>query len=93
MQRAEEKLKEAESRIDSANQSVTIAKESLVRMEAEKQAVQNELDDLLMVFGDLEDKSSGYKERLRAFGENVSDVEDGDDNEDEDDAEEDDGVD
>jgi len=49
----------------------------------EKTAVQTELDDLLMVFGDLEDKVARYKERLRTLGESVSDGEDDDDDDDE----------
>jgi hypothetical protein len=44
----------------------------------EREGVQSELDDLLIVFGDLEEKVETYKERLRAHGENVSDEEDGD---------------
>ena len=53
--------------------------------EDEKQATQTELDDLLMVFGDLEEKVKRYKERLKALGEQISDVEeDGDEDEDED---------
>lgn len=40
--------------------------------------MQNELDDLLMVFGDLEDKVNKYKEQLKGLGENVSDGEDDD---------------
>lgn len=56
--------------------------ESLLSVkEKEKTAVQNELDDLLMVFGDLEDKVSRYKERLKGLGENVSDGEDEEDEE------------
>ena len=47
----------------------------------EKKAIQSELDDLLMVFGDLEEKSEKYKERLRALGESVSDGEDEDNDE------------
>jgi len=38
--------------------------------------VQGELDDLLMVFGDLEERCESYKEQLKALGENVSDAED-----------------
>ena len=37
---------------------------------------QSELDDLLMVFGDLEDKTQKYKDRLKQLGEIVSDGED-----------------
>lgn len=47
-------------------------------MEKEKQAVQNELDDLLMVFSDLEAKVTRYKEKLQALGEVISDDEDED---------------
>ncbi|KAK5660813.1 hypothetical protein OQA88_12181 [Cercophora sp. LCS_1] len=47
--------------------------------EEERKSAQNELDDLLMVFGDLEEK-----ERLKALGESVSDGEDDDEDGDED---------
>jgi intracellular protein transport protein USO1 len=50
----------------------------LAKMEKEKQAVQNELDDLLMVFSDLEAKVTRYKEKLQALGEVISDDEDED---------------
>ena len=49
----------------------------------EKQTVQTELDDLLMVFGDLEEKVNRYRERLKAAGEIVTDVEDDDEEEEE----------
>jgi hypothetical protein len=48
---------------------------ALAEKEIERKAVQSELDDLLMVFGDLEEKASKYKERLKSLGENVSDGE------------------
>lgn len=51
---------------------------SLAEMEKEKQAVQSELDDLLMVFSDLEAKVTRYKEKLQALGEVISDDEDED---------------
>jgi hypothetical protein len=86
LQRAEEKAKELEARTKAAIQRASKAEASLATKETERQAVQNELDDLLMVFGDLEDKVAKYKERLKALGESVSDGEDGE----EDDAEEDD---
>jgi hypothetical protein len=79
LQRAEEKARELEARIEAANQRASKAEESLVNKENERYAIQSELDDLLMVFGDLEDKSSKYKERLKALGESVSDGEDEDD--------------
>ncbi|KAK0651324.1 p115 like vesicle tethering protein [Cercophora newfieldiana] len=52
--------------------------------EEERRAVQGELDDLLIVFSDLEEKAEKYKERLKALGESVSDGEDEEEEEDDD---------
>lgn len=97
MHRAEEKARDLEARISTADLKVAKAEALLVEREQEKQSVQGELDDLLMVFGDLEDKVKQYKKRLQALGENVSDGEedddDGDDDEDEKGQDEPDGVD
>lgn len=90
MRRAEEKARDLEARINTADLKVVKAEALLVEREQEKQSVQSELDDLLMVFGDLEDKVKQYKKRLQALGENVSDGEEEDDGEDEDGDEEDD---
>ncbi|EGR50536.1 ER to Golgi protein transport [Trichoderma reesei QM6a] len=61
------------------------SKQALADAEKAKDSVQSELDDLLMVFGDLEEKLSKYKARLRGLGQDVSDGEDddGDDGSDE----------
>lgn len=75
LQRAEEKVKDLEVRISAADLKSSKAEASLVEKEKEKQSVQGELDDLLMVFGDLEDKVKQYRERLQKLGENVSDGE------------------
>lgn len=83
MQRAEEKAKEFEATSKSASAKATKAELSLVEKDKERQAVQNELDDLLMVFGDLEDKVTKYKTRLRGLGESISDDEEEDVEEDE----------
>jgi hypothetical protein len=93
LQRAEEKAKEFEARSEAANQRATKAEESLAEKERERQAVQSELDDLLMVFGDTEEKVAEYKERLKELGENVSDGEEEEEDEDEGEAEDEDGVD
>ncbi|KAL3960488.1 hypothetical protein ACCO45_005605 [Purpureocillium lilacinum] len=63
-----------ESRLQAAESLKSAANES-------KDAVQSELDDLLMVFGDLEEKVGKYKARLRDLGESVSDAEDDGDDE------------
>ncbi|KAI1382755.1 p115 like vesicle tethering protein [Hypoxylon trugodes] len=62
----------------------------LEEKEEQKSAIQTELDDLLMVFGDLEEKAEKYKKRLADLGETVSDDEDENEDDDEDDADDDD---
>ncbi|OBR03707.1 Intracellular protein transport protein [Colletotrichum higginsianum IMI 349063] len=53
------------------------------KAEEDRKTTQNELDDLLMVFGDLEEKVAKYKAKLRELGETVSDGEDEDEDSDE----------
>ncbi|KAK2070901.1 hypothetical protein P8C59_005363 [Phyllachora maydis] len=53
----------------------------LRKAEDERKAVQGELDDLLMVFADLEEKATRYEERLTALGQSISDGEEGDEDE------------
>ena len=55
---------------------------------AAKDEIQTELDDLMMVLGDAEERSTKYRARLVELGEEVSD---GDDDGDEDEDEGDDG--
>ncbi|KAK8134090.1 hypothetical protein PG984_006102 [Apiospora sp. TS-2023a] len=66
---------------------------SFTSKDEEKAAVQTELDDLLMVFGDLEEKVEKYKKRLKGLGETVSDGEGDDEDEDEDEEDDDNEVD
>lgn len=58
------------------------------KREEEKESAQGELDDLLMVFSDTEEKLNKYKEKLKALGEAISDDEEGDDDDDDEDDEE-----
>ncbi|KAI5247007.1 hypothetical protein E4T42_06174 [Aureobasidium subglaciale] len=61
------------------------AKTKEVEMEKEEAIkAKTELEDMLMVLADLEDKAKGYREKLRKHGEEVSDDEDDDDDDDED---------
>ncbi|PMD65288.1 uncharacterized protein K444DRAFT_607848 [Hyaloscypha bicolor E] len=85
LQRAEEKAKDFENRREAATAKARKAEMSLAEMEKEKQAVQGELDDLLMVFSDLEGKVTKYKEKLKALGAVISDDEEEDEDEEEDD--------
>lgn len=82
LERAEEKAQTFAAKIDAVNTKLEKAEASLAEKDKEKLAVQGELDDLLMVFGDLEDKVSRYKERLKALGESVSNGEEDEDDED-----------
>ncbi|KAL8709368.1 MAG: hypothetical protein Q9220_005862 [cf. Caloplaca sp. 1 TL-2023] len=71
LQRAEDRYADGDSRASRLQQ------ESEDRENARKTA-QTELDDLLMVLGDLEEKRSQDKKRLKALGEAISDDEDDD---------------
>ncbi|KAK1719931.1 p115 like vesicle tethering protein [Colletotrichum lupini] len=67
---------------------------TIKKAQEDRKATQNELDDLLMVFGDLEEKAARYKAKLKELGEAVSDGEedeDEDSGEEEDEEEEEDG--
>ncbi|KAM3152933.1 hypothetical protein ABEW05_006660 [Botrytis cinerea] len=91
--KAEEKIKEMEKQANTAQTKAARAEADLQDKETARQTAQSELDDLLMVFGDMEEKVTKYKERLKALGENVSDDEDDDDDDDDEGEEEESGVD
>ncbi|KAI3552734.1 hypothetical protein CSPX01_00483 [Colletotrichum filicis] len=87
VEQLEKNLREAQVRF--TQHDVTIKK-----AQEDRKATQNELDDLLMVFGDLEEKAARYKAKLKELGEAVSDGEedeDEDSEEEEDEEEEEDG--
>ncbi len=81
MQRAQEEARDFETRCNAATEKVAKNESTVALKEKEKQAIQGELDDLLMVFGDLEDKVTRYKNRLKGLGQNVSDAEEDDEEE------------
>ncbi|KAK6825039.1 hypothetical protein PG987_012533 [Apiospora arundinis] len=85
----QKQIAEFEKRIAQKEGESKKAQSQLKSKDEEKAAVQTELDDLLMVFGDLEEKVEKYKKRLKGLGEIVSDGE-GDDEDDDDEEEEDD---
>jgi len=84
IERAEEKAKALAQEVEAAHAKAEKAEKSIVQKEEEKQAVQTELDDLLMVLGDLEERVNRYRERLKAAGEVVTDAEDDEEDDDED---------
>jgi hypothetical protein len=87
------RLKRAEQRLEDAHAQAKSLSEKLEEEKSGKASVQTELDDLLVVFGDLEVKRSADKARLKELGEDVSEDEEDDfeggdgDGEDEDDDE------
>ncbi|MCJ1312647.1 hypothetical protein MMC25_006322 [Agyrium rufum] len=74
----EARLKRAEERADEAEARVSQAKKDAEEKDEARAAAQTELDDMLIVLGDLEEKRVKDKERLKALGEQVSDDEDED---------------
>ncbi|KAJ6001488.1 hypothetical protein N7522_006715 [Penicillium canescens] len=91
---AEDKAKEAESQARSAADALKAVQAQLEKARAEakekeesRQTAQSELEDLLIVFGDLEAKRTQDKNRLKELGEEVSEAEDDDEDEDEEDDE------
>ena len=86
----EARLERADARAaDAETHSKTLA-DQLEREKAGRNDVQTELDDLLVVFADLEAKRSGDKKKLKELGQEVSEDEDEDGAEDNDEGEDDD---
>ncbi|KAJ5551645.1 hypothetical protein N7461_006343 [Penicillium sp. DV-2018c] len=89
--KAEEKAKEAESHARTAAEALKSIQAQLDKAQSEakekeeaRQSVQTELEDLLIVFADLEAKRAEDKKRLKELGEEVSEAEDDDDDDEED---------
>ncbi|PYH48348.1 putative intracellular protein transport protein (UsoA) [Aspergillus saccharolyticus JOP 1030-1] len=94
----EEQVKKAESEVEQAKAEAQRSAAALdstrkelekVRSEANereeaRQAAQSELEDLLIVFGDLEAKRNQDKQRLKDLGQEVSEAEDEDEEEEDD---------
>ncbi|KAI1644278.1 p115 like vesicle tethering protein [Daldinia loculata] len=87
---AEERCSNLEKQLAQKGKELEKSRTQLEEKEEQKSATQTELDDLLMVFGDLEEKVEKYKKRLVDLGETVSDGEDENDDEDDDDNDDDD---
>jgi len=97
----EAKLKKAEEQNKATDQQIEELESDLAKRideskkfskqleekDEEKAATQTELDDLLMVFSDLEEKVEKYKKRVIEAGGTVSEAEDDEDDEDEEDDE------
>ncbi|KAI8957580.1 p115 like vesicle tethering protein [Daldinia sp. FL1419] len=90
---AEERCSSLEKQLSQKDKELEKSRAQVEEREEQKAATQTELDDLLMVFGDLEEKVEKYKKRLVDLGEAVSDGEDENEDDDGDDDDADDDVD
>ncbi|KAI2616371.1 p115 like vesicle tethering protein [Hypomontagnella submonticulosa] len=82
---AEERSSKLQKQLSQKDEELEESRTQLQEKEEQKAATQSELDDLMMVFADLEEKVEKYKKRLVDLGETVSDGEDNDDDDDDDD--------
>ncbi|BCR97081.1 putative intracellular protein transport protein (UsoA) [Aspergillus luchuensis] len=94
-EKAESEVKKAEEAARKATQALEEARKQLEKAKAEakekeeaRKAAQSELEDLLIVFGDLEAKRNEDKQRLKDLGQEVSEAEDDEEEEEDEDEEE-----
>ncbi|OCT47087.1 intracellular transport protein [Cladophialophora carrionii] len=85
----EARLKRADARVADAENRAKQLGDELEQEKVRRKDVQTELDDLLVVFADLEAKRSADKKKLKDLGQEVSEDEDEDGDEAKDDGEED----
>ncbi|KAK0390032.1 hypothetical protein NLU13_3605 [Sarocladium strictum] len=76
-----EELEKAQQKTDELRTKAAETASALAAANKAKDSTQSELDDLLLVFTELEEKVSKYKNRLVELGEAVSDAEDDDEEE------------
>jgi intracellular protein transport protein USO1 len=68
--------KQLTHRAESAEGALAMLKSRLEESESRAQSVQSELDDLLLVLGELEEKQTRYKEKIKSLGGQITDDED-----------------
>lgn len=91
VRRLEDQIREYEARAKELRDSEAKLQTEVASREESRASAQSELDDLLMVLGDLEEKRARDKAKLKELGAETSDVDDDGDEEDGEDEEEDDG--
>ncbi|KAF2403972.1 hypothetical protein EJ06DRAFT_489003 [Trichodelitschia bisporula] len=79
----EKEVAQLGSRTDGLNKAVEKEKKLAAEKEEARKAAQTELDDLLLILSELEEKRAKDKKRLKELGEEVSDGEDEDEDEEE----------
>ncbi|KAJ4295572.1 Vesicle-mediated ER to Golgi transport protein [Kalmusia sp. IMI 367209] len=76
------KIQDQTWKVKDAEEKLRKAEAALKEKEEARASVQTELDDLFVVLGDLEEKRTRDKQRLKELGEEISEAEDDDDGED-----------
>ncbi|OAA59670.1 Vesicle tethering protein p115-like protein [Niveomyces insectorum RCEF 264] len=84
LEASEEDGRKLRERVQTFEKDAKKTTDLLKKSQEEKKTTQSELDDLLMVFSDLEEKVTNYKARLKELGEQISDDEGGDEEDDDD---------
>ena len=77
-QQVEEVAEDERTKVSLLEKEVSEMEKTVKEKEDARQATQTELDDLLLVLGELEEKRSRDKKRLKSLGDDVSDVEEED---------------
>ncbi|PTU23079.1 hypothetical protein P175DRAFT_0515046 [Aspergillus ochraceoroseus IBT 24754] len=86
--RLEAEVRKSAQAFEDAQKALVKAKEDAKEKEEGRKAAQAELEDLLIVFGDLETKRNEDKKRLKDLGQEVSEDEEGDEEDEEEEEEE-----
>jgi intracellular protein transport protein USO1 len=74
-------MKEREAlstRAETAQEQIKTLQSQLAEAETKAKTVQGELDDLLLVLGEMEDKTSRYKDKIKSLGGEITDEDDED---------------
>lgn len=71
----ENRVKTAETALTAAQAAVAKLSAQLEETETKARSTQSELDDLLLMLGDLEEKQTRYKGKIKALGGEVTDDE------------------
>jgi intracellular protein transport protein USO1 len=74
-------MKEREAlstRAETAQEQIKTLQSQLAEAETKAKTLQGELDDLLLVLGEMEDKTSRYKDKIKSLGGEITDEDDED---------------
>lgn len=64
-----------QNRLEKAEDAMTMLRKNLELSQGKVKTVQGELDDLLLVLGEMEEKQSHYLEKIKTLGGEITDDE------------------